>query len=198
MSVDENVKFVLDGYARFNAGERVPGLWFFTPDAEYHAAREDPDHAIHRGIDAVRQQFARWVESYPDLTVEPLEAKGNGDKVFLQTDRKTENWVQAVRESGRGVSATAISRSSAAGKAPAASERAPSTLQARNSPPSARAAVVATRLPVVQRRRSSAHMSKLNRSGCAVIARLHGPPYSSSVSPSNAGTAATQTRRPTP
>ena len=83
MSVDENVKFVLDGYARFNAGERVPGLWFFTPDAEYHAAREDPDHAIHRGIDAVRQQFARWVESYPDLTVEPLEAKGNGDKVFL-------------------------------------------------------------------------------------------------------------------
>src|SRR5436190_20761704 len=83
MSVDENVKFVLDGYARFNAGERVPGLWFFTPDAEYHAAREDPDHAIHRGIDAVRQQFARWVESYPDLTVEPLEAKGNGDKIFL-------------------------------------------------------------------------------------------------------------------
>jgi ketosteroid isomerase-like protein len=83
MSVDENVKFVLDGYARFNAGERVPGLWFFTPDAEYHAAREDPDHAIHRGIDAVGQQFARWVESYPDLTVEPLEAKGNGDKVFL-------------------------------------------------------------------------------------------------------------------
>jgi ketosteroid isomerase-like protein len=83
MSVDENVKFVLDGYARFNAGERVPGLWFFTPDAEYHAAREDPDHAIHRGIDTVGQQFARWVESYPDLTVEPLDAKGNGDKVFL-------------------------------------------------------------------------------------------------------------------
>ena len=30
-----------------------------------------------------RRQYARWLESYPDLTVEPLEAKGNGDKVFL-------------------------------------------------------------------------------------------------------------------
>lgn len=79
----ENVKFVLDGYARFNAGERVAESWFFTPDAEYHVAREDPDSAIHRGIDAVRRQFARWVEAYPDLTVVPLEAKGNGDKVFL-------------------------------------------------------------------------------------------------------------------
>jgi ketosteroid isomerase-like protein len=81
--VEENVKFVVDGYARFNAGERVPGLWFFSPDAEYHAAREDPDSAIHRGIDAVRRHFARWFESYPDLTVEPVEAKGSGDKVFL-------------------------------------------------------------------------------------------------------------------
>jgi ketosteroid isomerase-like protein len=80
---EQNVKFVLDGYARFNEGERVPELWFFTPDAEYHAAREDPDSAIHRGLDAVQRHYARWVESYPDLRVEPLEARGNRDKVFL-------------------------------------------------------------------------------------------------------------------
>ena len=79
----QNVRFVLDGYTRFNAGERVPQLWFFTPDAEFHAAREDPDSAIHRGLDAVRRQYAQWVESYPDLTVEPLEATGIEDKVFL-------------------------------------------------------------------------------------------------------------------
>ena len=82
-NVEQNVKFVLDGYARFNAGERVPELWFFTEDAEYHAAPEDPDSAIHCGIDALKRHYARWVESYPDLIVEPLEAKGNGDKVFL-------------------------------------------------------------------------------------------------------------------
>jgi ketosteroid isomerase-like protein len=80
---EENVKFALDGYARFNAGEKTAELWFYTPDAEYHVAREDPDSAIHRGIDAVGRQLAEWVEAYPDLTVTPLEARGNGDKVFL-------------------------------------------------------------------------------------------------------------------
>jgi uncharacterized protein len=79
----KNVEFVLDGYARFNAGERTAELWFWHPDAEYHAAREDPDSAIHRGIDAIRRQFVSWVEAYPDLTIEPLEARGSGDTVFL-------------------------------------------------------------------------------------------------------------------
>ena len=83
MSEEENVEFVLDGYARFNAGERRPELWYWLPDAEYHAARDDPDSAIHRGIDAVRRQFASWVEAYPDLRVEPVEARASGDKVFL-------------------------------------------------------------------------------------------------------------------
>ena len=83
MSEEENVEFVLDGYARFNAGERRPELWYWLPDAEYHAARDDPDSAIHRGIDAVRGQFASWVEAYPDLRVEPVEARASGDKVFL-------------------------------------------------------------------------------------------------------------------
>ena len=80
---EQNVTFVLDGYGRFNAGERVPERWFFTPDVEYHAAREDPDSATHRGLDAVKRHYAAWVESYPDLTVEPIEARGSGDKVFL-------------------------------------------------------------------------------------------------------------------
>jgi uncharacterized protein len=79
----EGVEFVLDGYARFNAGERRPELWFWHEDAEFHASRTDPDAAVHRGIDAIRRQFESWVEAYPDLQVEPLEAKGNGDQVFL-------------------------------------------------------------------------------------------------------------------
>lgn len=79
----ENIQFVLDAYARFNAGERTPELWFWHPDAEYYAAREDPDSAVHRGIDAIRRQFETWFDAYPDLTVEPLEAKAGGDQVFL-------------------------------------------------------------------------------------------------------------------
>src|SRR5919197_2185291 len=78
-----NVDFVLAGYTRFNAGERRPELSFWHPDAEYQAAREDPDSATHRGIDAVRKQFASWIDAYPDLRVEPLEAKSRDDRVFL-------------------------------------------------------------------------------------------------------------------
>ena len=79
----ENVEIVRDAYARYNAGERSPELWFWHPDAEYHAAREDPDSAVHRGIDAIRQQFASWHEAYPDLRVDVLDARGNGDLVLL-------------------------------------------------------------------------------------------------------------------
>jgi ketosteroid isomerase-like protein len=79
----ENVEFVLDAYRRYNAGERRPELWFWHPDAEYHVSSDDPDTGVHRGIDAIRKQFERWEDAYPDLNVEPLEAKENGDRVFL-------------------------------------------------------------------------------------------------------------------
>ena len=79
----EHVDFVLDGYARYNAGERRPELWFWHPDAEYHVEREDPDSAVRRGIDAIRLQFASWHEAYPDLRVDILDARANGDQVFL-------------------------------------------------------------------------------------------------------------------
>jgi ketosteroid isomerase-like protein len=79
----ENIDFLREGYARFNAGERTAELWFWHPDAEYHAAREDPDVAVHQGIDAIRRQFASWVDAYPDLKIEILEARDSGDQVFL-------------------------------------------------------------------------------------------------------------------
>jgi ketosteroid isomerase-like protein len=80
---DADLEFVLDGYRRFNEGERVPELWFWHEDAEYHVAREDPDSDVRRGIEAVRRQFASWLEAYPDLTVEPVDARINGGFVFL-------------------------------------------------------------------------------------------------------------------
>ena len=79
----ENVEIVLGADARFNAGERRPELWFWHDDAEYRVAREDPDTANQRGLEAIRKQFANWIDAYPDLRVEPLEARGNQDRVFL-------------------------------------------------------------------------------------------------------------------
>ncbi len=79
----ENLQRVREQYARYNAGERVPGRWFWHEDAEYHTAREDPDHAAHRGIDAIGKLFASWLEAYPDLRLEIQQAEARGDKVFL-------------------------------------------------------------------------------------------------------------------
>jgi ketosteroid isomerase-like protein len=81
--LQDDIQRVREQYARYNGGERAPGRWFWHEDAEYHTAREDPDHAAHRGIDAIGKLFASWLEAYPDLRLEIQEAEALGDKVFL-------------------------------------------------------------------------------------------------------------------
>jgi len=82
-TVGENAQVVIDGYARYNGGERVPALDYWHEDAEFHASSADPDSAVHSGIEAVRAQFKTWEEAYPDLRVEPLEVReGTDGRVF--------------------------------------------------------------------------------------------------------------------
>jgi ketosteroid isomerase-like protein len=82
VAVDPETR-VREAYAAFNAGARVPTLEWWHADGEYVASRDDPDAATHSGIAAVQAQYARWVEAYPDLRVEPLEVRANGDVVFV-------------------------------------------------------------------------------------------------------------------
>jgi ketosteroid isomerase-like protein len=72
---------VRSAYAWFNREKEPPPIWL--PDGEFINARDDPDHAIYRGIDAIRKQHQGWVDSYPDLRVEPVEIRANGDRVFV-------------------------------------------------------------------------------------------------------------------
>jgi ketosteroid isomerase-like protein len=86
----ENVEeIVRRGYARFNGAEREPpdekelaSLDVWHPDGVYVNSANDPDPAVHRGIEAVRRQVAQWVDAYPDLQVEPLDIQTNGDRAF--------------------------------------------------------------------------------------------------------------------
>ena len=74
---------VRTGYAAFNDEHRLATLEFWHEDGVYVNDARDPDPGIHRGIEAVSRQQARWIEAYPDLRVEPLEIQTNGDRTFV-------------------------------------------------------------------------------------------------------------------
>jgi ketosteroid isomerase-like protein len=90
MSQENVEEIVRRGYARFNGAEREPpdekelaSLNVWHPDGVYVNAANDPDPAVHRGIEAVRRQVGQWVDGYPDLQVEPLEIQTNGNRAFV-------------------------------------------------------------------------------------------------------------------
>jgi ketosteroid isomerase-like protein len=68
-------------YEWFNREKEPPPAWL--PDGEFINSREDPDHGVYRGIDAIRRQHQGWFDAYPDLHVEPLDIRVNGDLVFV-------------------------------------------------------------------------------------------------------------------
>jgi ketosteroid isomerase-like protein len=79
----ENEALVRFGYDWFNREKEPPPTWL--PDGEFVSSRDDPDHGVFRGIDAIRAQHRGWFEAYPDLHVEPVEILTNGDRVFVWT-----------------------------------------------------------------------------------------------------------------
>ena len=78
----EIVDFVLASYERGNRAQQLD-VDSWHPDGEYVNAREDPDHATYRGVDAIQKLFASWIEAYPDVRVHPISARANGQRVFV-------------------------------------------------------------------------------------------------------------------
>ena len=94
----ENVEIVLASYEWANRERRFARRWWHD-GGEYINAREDPDHAVHRGAEEIEKLFASWLEAYPDVTVNPLEARANGQRVFV--------WVRFVgTAAGSGITLT--------------------------------------------------------------------------------------------
>ena len=90
MTSDEVEDVIRGAYAWFNRAERDASgdrelalLDFWHTDGVYVNSADDPDPGIHNGIDAVRGQIGRWVETYPNLRVEPLEIRTNGNVAYV-------------------------------------------------------------------------------------------------------------------
>jgi ketosteroid isomerase-like protein len=76
-----NVEAVRRQHERFNeTGELAVEI--YDPDFEWQAAREDPDAAVHRGIEAVSAYFRQWTEMFPGIRIEALELVEAADHVF--------------------------------------------------------------------------------------------------------------------
>ena len=87
---DEVEDVIRAAYASFNRAERdasgergLASLEFWHADGVYVNSADDPDPGVHSGIEAVRRQIGRWVETYPDLQVEPLEIRTNGNVAYV-------------------------------------------------------------------------------------------------------------------
>jgi uncharacterized protein len=92
---EENVEAVRRQHEHFRrTGEVLPEI--YDSDAEWVAAREDPDAATHRGLEAIRGYFAQWTEMFEVLEFRTEELIDAGDKVFA--------W---FRFSGKGISSGA-------------------------------------------------------------------------------------------
>ena len=91
----ENLEIVRRQHEHFNrTGELLPQI--YDSDAEWMAAREDPDAATHRGLEAIRGYFAQWTGMFEDIDFRAEELIDAGDKVFA--------W---IRFSGKGVASGA-------------------------------------------------------------------------------------------
>jgi ketosteroid isomerase-like protein len=80
----ENVDRLRAGYEAYSRTGEFP-VENFDSDAEWVVAREDPDAATHRGVEAIRGYLAQWAEMFEDIDLRAEEVIDAGDKLFVWT-----------------------------------------------------------------------------------------------------------------
>jgi ketosteroid isomerase-like protein len=79
---EADLEAVRRSYEDFNRGDLDGWLGWFAPEATWQSAREDPDAALHSGLDEIRRFAEGWIEAYRDLRCEPREIiEGDGGYV---------------------------------------------------------------------------------------------------------------------
>ncbi len=74
-------ELLLEGYDAFNWGDWQWVLDNMDPEFEWVPPPEDPDAAVHRGHDGVRQFWGEWREALGQLRFQVEELIDAGDKV---------------------------------------------------------------------------------------------------------------------
>jgi ketosteroid isomerase-like protein len=92
--VSSNRDLIDRQYEAFNAGTVLAeGV---HPEITWMAAREDPDAATHRGVEAIGDYFAQWFGAFEEPKLQVVETIDGDDRVFA--------WIAF---SGRGISSGA-------------------------------------------------------------------------------------------
>ena len=91
MPESRDVERLRRGYEAFNRGDFERVLRNVSPDVEVRDRDEIPDPGVYRGLDAVREVFARNTAEFEDYRVDPEE--------FIEVG---EHIVVVARQSGRG------------------------------------------------------------------------------------------------
>jgi ketosteroid isomerase-like protein len=79
----ENIELARKGYDAFMRRDLAAALELLDPDIEATDPPEMPDHAVHRGREAVRRDWERTLELFDDFSIDIEETFDAGDEVVL-------------------------------------------------------------------------------------------------------------------
>lgn len=80
---EENVELTRRGYEAFARGDLDGALEFLHPEIEAHDPPEAPDAAVHRGREAVRQDWEQTAELLEEFSVDVERSFERDDQVVV-------------------------------------------------------------------------------------------------------------------
>src|SRR5438128_2516528 len=108
MTEEENLELARQAYRVLTRGDVEALLELCDPDVEFVSRVTDVEGGAYRGVDGVREWFARMFDVFPSIEFEILEVVANADDVIVLRNRLTarargsgmkidQSWFQAVR-----------------------------------------------------------------------------------------------------
>src|SRR4051812_23176050 len=78
---EENVATVRGLFDAFVGGDALGLVEPWSPEVVFHVREDEPDAAVHEGLEAVTALFLSWLETFPNLSLESSSFRDEGDWV---------------------------------------------------------------------------------------------------------------------